>query len=185
MCKASSIYVGSWEEGISYKVKTGHPLLMSEVERRVCRTEDGLNQSLLEYKAMNVERQRCIFVELWYDSMLIILWRNNGFLHVFHDFWKSNAFSKNFVRTKLFSIKFSSEWVYFRARKTRCSSIYVEKIVKNHLWEDITILRGRGCLATKININFFVRNKVLNIFHITIFSKKKERKNIFQNNREK
>ncbi len=31
---------------------------------------------------------------------------------------------------------------------------------------------GKGCLATKININFFVRNEVLNIFHTTIFSKK-------------
>ncbi len=41
----------------------------------------------------------------------------------------------------------------------RCSSIYVEKIVKNHLYEDMTILRGRGCLVTKININFFVRNE--------------------------
>ncbi len=25
-----------------------------------------------------------------------------------------------------------------------CSSIYDEKIVKNHFWEDMTILRGRG-----------------------------------------
>ncbi len=64
---------------------------------------------------------------------------------------------------------------YIRAGKPReCSSIYVEKIVKNHLWENVTILRGRGCLVTKININFFVRNKVLNIFQITIFKKKEQ-----------
>ncbi len=31
----------------------------------------------------------------------------------------------------------------------------------------------RGCLVTNININFFVRNEVLNIFRTTIFSKKK------------
>ncbi len=44
--------------------------------------------------------------------------------------------------------------------------------MKNHLWEDMTILRGRGRLATKININFLVRNEVLNIFYLTIFSRK-------------
>ncbi len=44
----------------------------------------------------------------------------------------------------------------------------------------MTILKGRGRVATKININFFVRNEVLNIFYITIFPKKT---NIFQNNR--
>ncbi len=83
----------------------------------------------------------------------------------------------------LFSIKFSFEWVYFWAGKPReCSSVYIEKIVKKHLLEDITILRWRVCLATKISINFFVRNKVLNIFHLTIFSKQKKNKknNIFQ-----
>ncbi len=79
----------------------------------------------------------------------------------------------------LFSKKFSFEWVYFWAGKPHgCSSIYIEKIVKNHLWEGMTILRGR-CLATKINFNFFVGNKVLNIFHLTIFSKNLI---IFQNN---
>ncbi len=43
---------------------------------------------------------------------------------------------------------------------------------------------GTGCLATKININFFGKNGVLNIFHITIFSKKKN-KPIFSNITEK
>ncbi len=33
-------------------------------------------------------------------------------------------------------------------------------------------MSGWGCLATKININFFIRNEVLNIFQIRIFSKK-------------
>ncbi len=36
----------------------------------------------------------------------------------------------------------------------------------------MTILRGRERLTTKINRNFFVRNKGLRIFHLTIFSKK-------------
>ncbi len=33
-------------------------------------------------------------------------------------------------------------------------NVYVEKIVKNHLWTDMTILKERGYLATKNNINF-------------------------------
>ncbi len=45
--------------------------------------------------------------------------------------------------------------------------------------EDIIILRGRRHLATKPNITFFVGNEVLNIFHLTIFSKKKKKNNIF------
>ncbi len=36
----------------------------------------------------------------------------------------------------------------------------------------MSILRGKGCLVTKIIINFFVRNEVSNIFRVTIFSKK-------------
>ncbi len=47
----------------------------------------------------------------------------------------------------------------------------------------MTILKGRGCLAAKININFFVRNEVLNHFHTTVFSTKK--KKCFQTNLEK
>ncbi len=35
----------------------------------------------------------------------------------------------------------------------------------------MTVLRGRGCLAKKINITFCVENEVLNSFHLTIFLK--------------
>ncbi len=55
-------------------------------------------QSLLEYKAMNVGRQRRIFIELWSDSIHVALWRNDGFLHSFHDFSKSNELRENFIR---------------------------------------------------------------------------------------
>ncbi len=57
-------------------------------------------KSLLEYKAMNVERQHGIFVEPWSDSIHIPLQRNDGFLHSFHDFSRSSAFTKNVIRTK-------------------------------------------------------------------------------------
>ncbi len=51
-------------------------------------------------------------------------------------------------------------------------AVFLEKIAKNHLWEDMTVLRGVGHLATKVNITFFVGVDVLNIFHLTTFSKK-------------
>ncbi len=44
------------------------------------------------------------------------------------------------------------------------NAAFAEKIVKNHLWEDMAVLRERGRLVTKINITFFVGNEVLNIF---------------------
>ncbi len=82
-------------------------------------------QSLLEYKAMNVERQCRIFVEPWSDSMHTALWRNDGFLHLFHDLSKSNAFSENskrmkFILHKIFfriSILSSSKtlWMFFNS----------------------------------------------------------------------
>ncbi len=53
--------------------------------------------------------------------------------------------------------------------------------MRNHLWEDMTVWRGRRRLATKIDVIFFVGNVLLNIFYLTIFSKKKK-PDIFQNN---
>ncbi len=62
-------------------------------------------------------------------------------------------------------------------------AVFLEKTAKNHLWEDLTVLRGSGRLATNINITFFVGVDVLNIFHLATVSKKNN--NIFQNNSEK
>ncbi len=36
----------------------------------------------------------------WSDLIHITLWRNDGFLHSFHNFLKSNAFGENLIRTK-------------------------------------------------------------------------------------
>ncbi len=67
-------------------------------------------------------------------------------------------------------MKFFFECVYFRAAKPNgCFLIYIEKIAKNHLWEDMTVLGGRGHLSTKVNITYVVGNEVLNIFHFTVF----------------
>ncbi len=76
--------------------------------------EDDLCRSLLEYKAMNVEWQRCIFVKLWSDSIHTALWRNNVFLHSFYDFSKNNAFCENLIRKKLIlhRIFFQNEYTF-------------------------------------------------------------------------
>ncbi len=70
---------------------------------------DGHSQSLLEYKSANVKRQCRIFVKPWSDSIHIALWRNDGFLHSFHDFSKSNALSKNLIR-----MEFIPHNIFFR-----------------------------------------------------------------------
>ncbi len=45
---------------------------------------------------------------------------------------------------------------------------------KQYFSENMIILKGRRQLATKTDINFFIGNEVLNIFHLTIFLKKKK-----------
>ncbi len=109
---------------------------------------------------------------LWSDSTHVILWRNDGYLHSFCNFSRSNAFSENFIRMKfiLHKIFFQMSILSSRATSQMSFSLWW-KSAENHLWEEMIILRGRGCLVVKINTNFFVRNEVLNIFHITIFSK--------------
>ncbi len=48
------------------------------------------------------------------------------------------------------------------------------KLRKTHLWVDTTVLRGGRRLVTEINITFFVGVEVLNIIHLTIFSRKRK-----------
>ncbi len=52
-------------------------------------------------------------------------------------------------------------------------AIFSEKTAKNPFVEGHDRFEGRGRLATKICINFFVGIAVLNIFHLTIFSKRR------------
>ncbi len=75
-------------------------------------------QSLLEFEATNEERQHRIFVEPCSDSIHKALWRNDGFLHSFCDFSKSNAFSENFIRTKFILHKIFFQMSIFLSNKT-------------------------------------------------------------------
>ncbi len=62
-------------------------------------------------------------------------------------------------------------------------AVFLEETAKNPFVVGNDHFQGRGHLATKINITFFVGIDGLNIFYLTIFSKKKN--NIFQNKSEK
>ncbi len=55
----------------------------------------------------------------------------------------------------------------------RKKEYFPSKLQKAHLWEDMTVLRG-GASGDKNQNNFFVGIDVLNIFHLTIFSKKNQ-----------
>ncbi len=56
------------------------------------------------------------------------------------------------------------------------------KVRKPRFWGRMPLLRERGGRATKMNITFFIGNKILNIFSFNNVFKKSE---IFQNNRGK
>ncbi len=53
----------------------------------------------------------------WSDLIHITLWRNDGFLHLFYNFSKNNAFGKNLIRMKFIVHEISFKWVYFWAVK--------------------------------------------------------------------
>ncbi len=52
------------------------------------------------------------------------------------------------------------------------SAMLDRKLRKTRLSEGITVLRGGRCTETKINVTCFVGTEILNIFYLTIFSKK-------------
>ncbi len=111
----------------------------------------------------------------WSDLLHITLWRNDEFLHSFCNFSKSNAFGENFIRIKFILHKIYFRMSIFSSRKTL--RVFFDLCWKNcekpFVWGQ-DHFEGKECLATKININFFVRNEFLNIFRITIFSKRKK-----------
>ncbi len=71
---------------------------------------------------------------------------------------------------------------YYKTNFSKKNSIFGENSEKPICGKDMTDLRGGEHLATKINRTFFVGIDVLNIFYLTIFSKKND---IFQNKSEK
>ncbi len=50
-------------------------------------------------------------------------------------------------------------------------AVFLLKTGKNQFAGGHDCFEGRVCLATKVNITFFVGIEILNIFHLTIFSK--------------
>ncbi len=112
----------------------------------------------------------------WSNLIHVTLGRNYGFLHPFCNSSKGNAFDENFVRTKfilhkiffLMSILSSrkTSQMFFNLHRKNCKKPFVGG--HGHF-------EGKGCLAKKINIKFFVGNLILNIFYIILFSKSKKR----------
>ncbi len=110
---------------------------------------------------------------VWSDLIHVAIWRNDGFLCSFCNFSKSSTFGENFMR-----IKFILHKIFFRtsilsSRKT--SQMFFDLYWKNCEKPFVGVhdlFERKRSWATKININFFVKNEVSNIFHITIFSKK-------------
>ncbi len=82
-----------------------------------------------------------------------------------------NKIGKLTFWTPLIHNRFFMNLFYYQ-RSFSKKAIFSEKNARNHLWGDMTVLRGKVCLAIKINITFFVGNEVLNIFYSTIFLKK-------------
>ncbi len=151
---------------VGNKYLTSNICLVSGYDIGMQVRDNDSDQSLLEYKTMNMKLDNCVCVV---QPNTILLWRNYGFLHSFCNFSKSNAFGENFMITEFILHK-----IFFRMSTLLQKNLVdvlqfiLKKIAKNHLCEDVTVLRERGCLVTKININFFVRNEVFNIFHVTI-----------------
>ncbi len=56
---------------------------------------------------------------------------------------------------------------YYLTRFSK-KAVFLKKTAKTHLWEDMTVLRGRERLATKIYNLFFVGIEILHIFHLII-----------------
>ncbi len=126
-------------------------------------------------RAMWIHSCSSTFAPAWSDLIHVTLWRMMDFGIYSVISQKVIHLLQNFVRTKCIlrkiffriSILWSHKtlWMLYNLRWKNC---------KNHLREDMIVLRGRRCLATKINITVFVWNEVLKIFHLTIFSKKKQ-----------
>ncbi len=130
-------------------------------------------RTFLKSISENFENSSGATFKMSLTAIHITISRNDEFLHSFCNLLKSNACGENLIRTKFMLHKIFFRMRILSSRKTSPMFFNLRwKNYKNHLWEDMTILKGSGCLVTTINFNFFVRNEVLNIFHITITKKK-------------
>ncbi len=136
-------------------------------------------RNLLDWQTGDLVAESLVGIKLWmwnlatapvWSYLICVISRRNEFLHSFCNFSKNNPFDKNFIRTKFIlheiffrmSILSSREtsWMFFNLCWKNCEKLFVGG--HDHF-------QGKRCLATKINVDFFVRNEVLNILHITVF----------------
>ncbi len=62
--------------------------------------------------------------------------------------------------------------IFFHSIIFSKEAIFSEKTAKNRFWGPRQFLKGIGRLLTKMNMTFFIENVILNLFSLTIFSKK-------------
>ncbi len=127
-----------------------------------------------------------VTVPAWSDLILVTLWRNDGFLHLFCNFSKSNVFDENFMRTKFIlhkiffqmSILSSSKtsWMFSNLRWKNCE----KSLVGGH-----DHFEGKGASGDKNQYKLFCKKWGFeyflhsNFFKKTIFSKITAKNNIW------
>ncbi len=120
----------------------------------------------------------------WSDLIRVTLWSNDGFLHSFCNFSKSNAFGKNFISTKFILHKIFFRMSILSSRKTlqiffdlcwkNCENSFVGR--RDHF-------EGKEASDDKNQYKLFCKKWVFEYFLYNNFFWKKT--NIFQNNGKK
>ncbi len=108
------------------------------------------------------------------DLIHVTLWRNDGIMHSFFNFSKSNAFGENFIRTKFFLHKIFFWMSILSSRKTSRMSF-------NLCWKNCEIpfvgghdhFEGKGVPGNKNQYKFFCKKWGFKYFSCNNFFKKK------------
>ncbi len=112
----------------------------------------------------------------WSDLIHVSLW-NHGFLHSFCNSSKNNALGENFMKTKFILHKVFFQTSILLSRKTLWMLLNLCR--KNCEKPFSDQFEGRVVSNEKNQYKFFLRNEVLNIFCVTIFSKMTAKNNFW------
>ncbi len=89
----------------------------------------------------------------WSDLIHATLWKNDGIFHSFCNFSKSNAFGKNFIRTKLILHKIFFRMSILSSRKTSC--------IFFNLHSKTTCLDFQVTIITRVGFSQFFLKRLL------------------------
>ncbi len=114
-------------------------------------------------------------VSMWSDLIHVTLWRNDGFLHSFCNFSKSNAFGENFLRTKFILHKIFFQMSILSSRKTRADVLqFMLKNCKKPFVRGHDHFEGKGVSGDKNQFNLFCRKWGIEYFSFNNFFKQKK-----------